>query len=103
VEVNPANPSIVYATSFNDGRVQSLAGINVSWDQGETWEHPAINIAPGFNCDQVRFEEPLAFGISVDPKSPNRVYVGHDCGLAISDDWGHTWQFVTPANPRTPT
>ena len=43
-----------------------------------------------------RRDEPSAFGISIDPSNPNRVYIGTNCGLAISDDRGLTWRFVDP-------
>jgi photosystem II stability/assembly factor-like uncharacterized protein len=99
VEVNPADPQIVYATSFYDGRVESGAGINISQDGGTTWEHPATATpppAPAFNCEPVRRQEPLAFGISIDPRAPDSVYIGYSCGLAISNDRGRTWRFVDP-------
>ena len=41
VEVSRVNAQRVYATSLYDGRVSSIAGINVSNDGGVTWTHPA--------------------------------------------------------------
>ena len=43
-----------------------------------------------------RREEPSAFGIAFDPEQANNVYVGTNCGLAISTDAGTTWRFVDP-------
>ena len=47
VEVDPSNSNRVFATSFYDGRVNSLAGINVSTNGGTTWTHPATATPPG--------------------------------------------------------
>jgi photosystem II stability/assembly factor-like uncharacterized protein len=102
VEVSPADPNRVIATSFYDGKVTSLAGINISTDGGRTWTHPqTVNPAAGFCTEAARREEPSAFGISFDPANASNVYVGTNCGLAISNDAGQTWRFVdpTPADP----
>src|SRR6185503_15778704 len=97
VEVSPTNQNLVIATSFYDGRVNSIAGINVSNDGGNTWTHPATTIpATGFCSGDDRREEPSAFGISIDPANPQNIYVGTNCGLAISNNSGATWQFVDP-------
>jgi photosystem II stability/assembly factor-like uncharacterized protein len=101
VEVSPAALNRVFASSFYDGRVNSLAGINVSTDGGLTWVHPATAVPPaGFCRVAARRDEPSAFGISIDPDNPQNVYIGTNCGLAISNDGGTTWRFVdpTPAN-----
>ena len=101
VEVDPTNSNRVYATSFYDGRVNSRAGINVSTDGGATWTRPATATPPaGFCLSDVRRPEPAAFGISIDPANAKRVFIGTNCGLAVSADAGVTWNFVdpTPAN-----
>jgi len=96
VAVDPTNDNKVYATSFYDGRVNSLAGINVSFDGGKSWIHPATAIPPaGFTADERR-NEPSAFGICIDPDNPQNVYIGTNSGLAISNDAGFTWHFVDP-------
>ena len=110
VKTNPADPRRVYATSFFDGRASSLAGINVSTDGGATWTHRPSATPPAGFCEKdirgglivdARRSEPSAFGISVDPDNPNNVYIGTNCGLAISNDRGDTWRYVdpTPAGP----
>ena len=102
VEVDPSNTQRVYATSFYDGRVASIAGINVSSDGGTTWTHPTTAAPPAaFNCIAARRTEPSAFGISIRPDAANNVFVGTNCGVAISTDSGATWTFVDPT-PGTP-
>jgi hypothetical protein len=99
VKVSSAEPSRVIATSFYDGRVNSIAGINVSSDGGVSWLHPATATPPaGFCSSEIRRGEPSAFGISFDPEKPQNVYVGTNCGLAISHDGGNTWHYVNPAS-----
>ena len=66
VEVDPSNNNKVYATSWYDGRVNSLAGIEVSSDAGATWTRPASVTPPGgYNCSNSRKTEPSSFGISI--------------------------------------
>lgn len=104
VEVDPQNSNRVFATSFFDGRVNPLSGINVSTDGGVTWNRPASATPPaGFCRTTTRRAEPAAFGISIDSDDPNDVYIGTNCGLAISNDRGGTWNFVdpTPADGAT--
>lgn len=102
VETSPTDPNRVIATSFYDGKVASLAGINVSTDGGQTWTHPpTVTPAAAFCSEAARREEPSAFGIAFDPANAANVYVGTNCGLAISNDSGATWRFVdpTPGDP----
>ena len=103
VEVDPKETRRVYATSFYDGRVASLAGINVSTDGGGSWTHPATAAPKEGLCSAARRTEPSAFGISIDANDPRNVYVGTNCGLAISNDSGLTWRNVdpTPDDPAT--
>jgi hypothetical protein len=97
VEVDPTNSNRVYATSFFDGRTQSQSGINVSTDAGTTWTHPATATPPTSFCfSETRRTEPVAFGIAIDPANASRVFIGTNCGLAMSTDAGVTWTFVDP-------
>jgi photosystem II stability/assembly factor-like uncharacterized protein len=101
VKVSPVDSNRVVATSFYDGRVNSLAGINVSTDGGATWAHPSTATPPANFCTSaVARDEPAAYGISFDPDAPKNIYVGTNCGLAISTDFGTTWHYVdvTPAD-----
>lgn len=100
VEVSPGDANRVIATSFYDGRLNSRSGISVSTDGGNTWTRPASATPPaGFCAAASRRDEPAAFGISFDRANPRNVFVGTNCGLAISNDAGATWRFVDP----TPT
>ena len=97
VKVDPSNTKRVFATSFYDGRVKSQAGINVSSDGGTTWKRPAsATPEPGFCANEARRNEPSAFDIAIDPDNPKNVYIGTNCGLAISKNSGVTWKFVDP-------
>jgi photosystem II stability/assembly factor-like uncharacterized protein len=100
VAVDPSNSNRVYATSHYDGRVDSIAGISVSTDGGQTWTHPASATPDADACaDAVRSREPSAFGIAIDPDDPQNVYIGTNCGLAVSTNSGVSWDFVDPTPP----
>ena len=102
VEVDSGNANRVYATSWYDGRLNSLAGIEVSNDGGATWTHPATAVPPAtFNCAAARRAEPAAFGIGIRPDASQNVFVGTNCGVAISTDSGATWTFVDPTPATT--
>ncbi len=125
VDVDPSAVATVYATSFYGGRVNPIAGIQVSNDAGATWTHPPTahpdpalegtaddnTPDPNFSClrdpgedpmqPEVRRVEPSAFGIGIRPDASQNVFVGTNCGVAISNDSGATWRFVdpTPGDP----
>ena len=97
VKVDPTNSNRVYATSFYDGRTNSRSGINVSTDGGNTWTHPATATPPANFClTDTRRTELAAFGIAIDPANASHVFIGTNCGLAISLNSGTTWTFVDP-------
>jgi len=97
VAVDPGDSRRVYATSFYDGKLASLSGINVSFDGGNSWFHPPTATPLAGSClNAARRDEPSAFGIAIDPDNTDSVYVGTNCGLAISDNRGLTWRFVDP-------
>ena len=97
VAVDPANSSRVYATSLYDGRTNSIAGISVSMDGGATWSKPVTATPAAGTCANPEDrEQPHAFGIAIDPAQPARVFIGTNCGLAISDNGGATWRFIDP-------
>lgn len=94
IEVSPISGT-VYATSFFDGRVNSVAGIQVSQDGGDTWIRPATAIDTSANCSVLRRSEPSAFGISIQPDNGN-VWIGTNCGVARSTNNGVTWTHFNP-------
>jgi photosystem II stability/assembly factor-like uncharacterized protein len=96
VEVDSSNTARVYATSFYDGRIAPLSGINVSTDSGATWSRPSFLSWGAVNCATNRQNEPSAFGIGIRPDATNNVFIGTNCGVAISTDSGATWNFVNP-------
>jgi photosystem II stability/assembly factor-like uncharacterized protein len=104
IKVDPGNTNNVYATSFYDGRVNPVSGIQVSRDAGVTWTHPATAQPPAaFQCtnafgniDNFVRTEPSAFGIGIRPDASANVFIGTNCGLARSTDSGATWQFIDP-------
>ena len=104
VKADPTNSNRLYATSFYDGRTNSRSGINVSTDGGITWTHPATTTPPvNFCISNTRRIEPAAFAIAIDPANASHVFIGTNCGLAISLDSGATWTFndPTPTDPAT--
>lgn len=110
VEVDPSNPNRVYATSFYDGRVNPITGIQVSNDGGAAWVHPltadadpALEGTANDNTPQATYAaanarrtSPAAYGIAIRPDAPNNVAIGTNAGLAISNDSGVTWRIVDP-------
>ncbi len=100
VEIDPGTPTRLYATSFYDGRVDTLAGINVSLDGGVTWTRPASASPPEDFCVPFNEAEPSAFGITIAPDDPANVFAGTNCGLAVSSDFGDTWTYRDPTPPE---
>ena len=83
----PRDSRTVIATAGADFRTVTSAGIWLSQDGGTSWSKPATSSpTAGARCR----ERVNAYGIAFAPDS-NQVYVGTDCGLAISTDLGRTW------------
>jgi hypothetical protein len=102
VEVDPSNSNRVVATSWYDGRVTSLAGIEVSTNGGTTWTRPASATPPAaYNCAAIKKAEPTAFGVRFRPDASQTIVVGTNCGVAISNDSGATWTFRDPTPATT--
>jgi photosystem II stability/assembly factor-like uncharacterized protein len=83
----------VFATSFNEGRVDTAAPLQVSTDGGDTWRG-RLPAAP-HDCAQVRADQPSAFWIALRPGTSD-VLVGTNCGLALSTNAGGTWTRFDP-------
>lgn len=90
VKFAPGNASVVIATVYNaSGRTTGGLGIFRSTDGGNTWSQPASAVP---TCSA----QPAAWGIAFEPSS-NNVYVGTDCGVAVSSNLGLTWAHRTLA------
>jgi uncharacterized repeat protein (TIGR01451 family) len=96
-DVKYASPdgSIVIASSAYNSRAANDGGIWRSTDHGVSWNKPATSTPL---CSGGRVN---TYGITV-VFSRNEVYVGTDCGLAISHDQGATWMHVSNWNSGTP-
>ncbi len=71
IRVDPNNDKVVYVQSTSLFR---------STDGGKTW---ARNIAGGVHVDH--------HAVWIDPDNSNHIILGNDGGLAITYDWGKTW------------
>ena len=101
VELDPANPQVVYASMWHVNRTPwSLTsggpgdGLWKSTDGGDHWTNLSGN--PGLPA------APLGrIGVNVSPVNPNRVWaiveanVGQGGGVFVSDNGGATWQLTT--------
>ncbi len=85
----------VIATSFYDSRAVNQGGILLTGDGGASWYHPASAEVTCFGVTRA-----AAYGIAY-VASANEVYVGTDCGLAISRDGGNTWTHVSNWSPSS--
>ena len=98
VKYAPSDDTIVLATAMRDSRTANGGGIWRSMDGGDTWQRPASVDPPAGGSCPARAN---AYGIAFQPGSSN-VFVGTDCGLAISGTLGASWTHVSPeqAIPR---
>lgn len=86
VKFAPSNPQIVIASALADGRTTNAGGIVRSVDGGATWQKPATSNPP---CSSHANTFGITFGLEA-----NDVFVGTDCGVAVSHDLGATWTHV---------
>src|SRR6266851_2674562 len=93
VRYSPDNASIIIATAWADDHVANQGGIWRSTDGGASWSRPPSgdpqNVLPFCNF------RPNTWGIAF-AKGTNDVFVGHDCGVAVSHDLGATWTQIQP-------
>ena len=96
VRVDPTNANRIYATSFYDGKVHADSPLNISEDAGATWHSVGLRPPNGFCEDPESRDQLSATGIAIDGENPSRVYVGTNCGLAVTENAGTSWSFVNP-------
>src|SRR5260370_16582533 len=93
VRYSPDNASIIIATAWADDHVANQGGIWRSTDGGASWSRPPSgdpqNVLPFCNF------RPNTWGIAF-AKGTNDVFVGRDCGVAISPDLGSPWTQIQP-------
>lgn len=80
----------VICTRNMDNNVDNGGGIWVSRNGGETWSRPATGRIPSFTRRTT--SKGAAFGISYDPDSIGKIFVGTTSGIAISSDNGNSWR-----------
>jgi len=88
VAISPRNANLMIATAVNDTRTVNGGGIWRSTDGGVTWQKPASSTPAA--CPRAS-----AWGIAYAP-DVNSIFVGTDCGVAVSTDSGATWTHVQP-------
>lgn len=86
---SPADPDVVIAATGDDYREAAQGGVWRSTDGGASWSHVGAALATSDRCPWRR----SAYAVSFEPGS-RRVYVAHDCGIAVSSDDGLSWSHV---------
>ncbi|HKD78233.1 MAG TPA: sialidase family protein [Candidatus Angelobacter sp.] len=86
VKFAPGNSLIVIATSWADSRTTNGGGIWRSTDGGVTWQKPAT-------AEPACTSRANTWGIAFVSEGSD-VFVGTDCGVAVSHDQGATWTHV---------
>ncbi|MEO8110517.1 MAG: hypothetical protein ABI594_10810 [Ginsengibacter sp.] len=92
IKFSPTHPNVVIVSISPDFTATNNGGIWRSIDAGDSWSRPFSAIPPASSrCTDRPGAYNIAFG-----QEPNRVYIGTDCGLAISDDDGINWRHINP-------
>ena len=108
VDINPANPNIVYASLWDHKRTNGTrtyggigSGLFRSKDGGDTWERleNIVDPLPAYDQTQTGLKADASLGrigIAIAPSDPNRIYIvtgspyGPDKGFYYSDNGGDT-------------
>lgn len=91
-----AGRGTIYASSAYDGRIGATqSGIAFSRDLGASWL--TVPLPPGPCIGGIPANEPTGWNISIRPGSPGSVFVGTNCGLAVTTTSGSTWNYVDPS------
>ncbi len=86
----------VICTRNIDNNFDNGGGIWVSRNGGATWSRPATGKIPVFTRRTT--SKGVAWGISYDPDSTGKIFVGTSSGIAISSDNGATWRHAMLEN-----
>jgi photosystem II stability/assembly factor-like uncharacterized protein len=90
VKYSPVSSERLVATTFADSRTGNRGGIWRSVNGGSNWQKPATSNPPaGPKCPAAA----NAYGISYVAAG---IFVGTDCGVAVSRDSGATWRHMVP-------
>ena len=97
VRFAPGDSRVVLATSWGDTNLPDSNGLTGggiwrSTDGGSTWQKPR-------GADPANCADGSAWGIAFEGRGSKTVYIGTDCGVAVSDDLGATWR--QPIDPAT--
>ena len=108
VDINPANPNIVYASLWDHKRTNGTrtyggigSGLFRTKDGGDTWERleNIVDPLPAYDQTQTGLKADPSLGrigIAIAPSDPNRIYIvtgspyGPDKGFYYSDNGGDT-------------
>ena len=93
VQIDPSDRQNAIATVAIDTHDPRLSGLWRSTDGGTTWGRPATAIFADCTIGG-QPQEPYGRWISFGP-APH-IFVGTDCGLAVSHDHGSTWSVAIP-------
>lgn len=93
----PLSPNIAIATAGSDFKVKENGLIWRTQDGGKTWTQPPGSLPQASARCKTR---PNAYATAFEPAS-SKVYVGTDCGLAVSPDSGIIWTYIV-VDPSVP-
>jgi hypothetical protein len=95
---SPPGQTIVIAIGYADGHNPNTGTLWRSTNNGVDWSQPDLDPGPGDPTHRPCREIYSAYSLSFQG-STGRVYIGTDCGVAFSQDWGANWQHHTLFNP----
>ncbi|MBK8550409.1 MAG: hypothetical protein IPL53_04835 [Ignavibacteria bacterium] len=84
------DPNVIIATCMKDLKVTNGGGIWRSNDAGKSWSKPPSSEYTGIGAQK----ESDGFAIAIEPGT-QKVFVGTENGVAMSNDNGITWTFNT--------
>ena len=86
IALDPQRPATVYAGSGG--------GVFKSTDAGRSWRKRNVGLLPNETANGNELAEGFVFGIVVDPRRPQTLYLGCEKGIFKSVDGARTWRGV---------